>query len=152
MKRRRSEAGFTLLEIVCVLAIIGLLAALVLPSIPRQTSRARLEAYAIETAALLKADRNAAIRRGVPVATELSLATRTIHSPASGRFVRVPRDVGFDAVLATNCAGRATGTTIDFFPSGMSCGGTIVLNRLGTRFEIRVAWLTGGVEIVAAAT
>jgi general secretion pathway protein H len=152
MKRHRNIAGFTLLEIVCVLAIIGLLAALVLPSIPRHTSRARLEAYAIETAALLKADRNTAMRRGVPVATELSLETRTIRSRASGRAVRVPRDVGFDAVLASICAGQAAGTTIDFFPSGMSCGGTIVLSRLGTKFEIRVGWLTGGVEIVAAAT
>jgi general secretion pathway protein H len=152
MKRRRNEKGFTLLEIVCVLAIIGLLAALVLPAIPRQTSRARLEAYAVETAALLKADRNAAMRRGMPVATELSLAARTIRSRASGKFVRVPQDVGFDAVLASICAGHAAGTTIDFFPSGMSCGGTIVLSRLGTRFEIRVGWLTGGVEIVAAAT
>ena len=30
-----------------------------------------LEAYAVETAALLKADRSAAIRRGVAVATDL---------------------------------------------------------------------------------
>jgi general secretion pathway protein H len=37
---------------------------------------------------------------------------------------------------------------IQFLPSGMSCGGTIFLSRLGTTLEVRVAWLTGGVEIV----
>jgi general secretion pathway protein H len=37
---------------------------------------------------------------------------------------------------------------IQFLPSGMSCGGTIFLSRLGTTLEIRVAWLTGAVEIV----
>jgi general secretion pathway protein H len=151
MTRRRGSEGFTLLEIVCVLAIVALLAAVVLPAIPLKTSRPKLEALAVATAALLKADRNAAMRRGVPVATELSLATRTIRSRANGQQVRVPSDVGFDAVLATLCAGRAAGPTIDFFPSGMSCGGTIIMNALGTRLEIRVSWLTGSVEIVPAA-
>ena len=36
------ERGFTLLEMVCVLAIIALLAAVLLPFIPRETSRSRL--------------------------------------------------------------------------------------------------------------
>src|ERR1700684_4646175 len=61
------QDGYILLEIVCVLAIIGLLAAIILPAIPRATSRARLEGYAVETAALLKADRNAALRRAIQV-------------------------------------------------------------------------------------
>lgn len=65
----RRAAGFTLIEVVCVLAIIALLAGLILPAIPRATSRSRLEAYALEVAALLSADRNTAIRRHV----ELSL-------------------------------------------------------------------------------
>ena len=56
------EAGFTLIEVVCVLAIIALLAALVLPAIPRATSQERLAGYAVEVAALLKGDRNAAMR------------------------------------------------------------------------------------------
>ena len=56
------QDGYILLEIVCVLAIIGLLAAIILPAIPRATSRARLEGYAVATAAVLKADRVAALR------------------------------------------------------------------------------------------
>ena len=51
------------------MAIIAMLALLALPAIPRGTTPARLEAYAVATAALLRADRNAAIRRRVPVAT-----------------------------------------------------------------------------------
>jgi len=59
-------AGFTLLEVVCVLAIVAILAAILLPIVPRGTSRARLESYAIETAAMLKVDRNIAMRKRVP--------------------------------------------------------------------------------------
>src|SRR5665213_4378996 len=54
-----SEGGFTLIEVVCVLAIIAMLAAILLPEIPRGTSRSRLEAYALEIATVLKTDRNA---------------------------------------------------------------------------------------------
>src|ERR1700748_2852178 len=53
----QGERGFTLLEMVCVLAIVALLAAVLLPFIPHETSRARLEAYALQAASLLKAYR-----------------------------------------------------------------------------------------------
>jgi len=143
------EAGFTLLEIVCVLAIVGLLAALALPHFPKGTTRTRLEGYALDTAAILKGDRNAAIRTGTPVATTLSAVARTARSGATGAIVRLPEDVAFDAILAKRCGDRRVGTTIDFFPSGMSCGGTIAISRHGVGFQIRVNWLTGGVEVVA---
>jgi general secretion pathway protein H len=148
MSPRDGEDGFTLLEIVCVMAIISILAALILPAIPRGTSRTRLEAFALQTAALLKTDRLAAMQRRVRVATELDPISRSIRSGATGNSIVLPRDVGFDALLASRCNQRAAGRTIDFFPSGMSCGGTIALLRPGGGFQVRVNWLTGGVEIV----
>jgi len=148
MTVRQGTSGFTLLEMVCVLAIIALLLATALPALPRGTSRPMLEAYALRTAALLKADRAAAIRRGVPVATELSPMARMIRSGANGRSLQLPQDVGFRAILASQCGARAAGTTIQFLPSGMSCGGTIYLSRPGVTLEVRITWLTGGVEIV----
>ena len=147
--RPHLEAGFTLIEVVCVVALLTILAAILLPAFPRGTSRSRLEAFAIETAALLKADRNAAVRRRMPVVTQVDAMGRTIRSGATGRVVRVPNDVGFDAVLAARCNQRPAGPTIRFFASGMSCGGVIALTRLGTGYEIRVNWLTGGVEVAA---
>jgi general secretion pathway protein H len=138
-----------LLEMVCAVAMVALLAAILLPRLARGTSRPRLEAYAIETATLLKADRNAAMWRRVAVAAEVDAAGRTVRSGSSGRVVRVPDDVVFDALLPERCEGRPALSSISFFATGMSCGGTIRLTRLGNWFEVRVNWLTGGIDVVA---
>jgi general secretion pathway protein H len=143
------EAGFTLIEIICVLAIVGLLAALALPAFPRATSRTQLEGYVLDVAALLKGDRNAAIRTRSSVATQLSAQGRTVRSGFNGASLQLPDDVAFNAILAKRCGDRAVGSEIDFFPSGMSCGGTIEISRQGVGFQIRVNWLTGGVEVVS---
>jgi general secretion pathway protein H len=147
-ERGIGERGFALIEILCVLAIIGLLAAIILPAIPRTTTRAKLESYAVETAALLKADRNAALRRQIQVTTQIDAVARSIRSGVTGRSIRLPNDVSLEALLASRCADRNAGRSIDFFPSGMSCGGTLALTRPGMGYEVRVNWLTGGVDIV----
>jgi hypothetical protein len=71
-----------------------------------------LEAYAVETAALLKADRNAP-SGGVAVATDLA-RSRTIRSGASGRL-RLPQMSGLMQLRAN----RAAGMAIQFLPSNV---------------------------------
>jgi general secretion pathway protein H len=147
-----TERGFTLLEMVCVLAIVAMLAAVLLPLVPRQTSRSRLQAYALQMATLLKTDRNAAIRRGTDVSTFVDAGSRSLRSGVTLETVRVPDDVRFQALLPQTCRQRATLSTIDFFANGMSCGGAITLTRLDAGYEVRVNWLTGRVEVVSQAT
>jgi general secretion pathway protein H len=147
-----AERGFTLLEMVCVLAIIALLAAVLLPIIPRETSRSRLQAYALQAATLLKADRNAAITGHVSVATLVDPGARAIRSGASRAAIRIPNDVRFDALLPETCQQQAALSTIRFFANGTSCGGTIALTRFDTGYEVRVNWLTGRIEIVSRNT
>ena len=146
---RDSERGFTLLEMVSVLALIAIMAAVLLPLIPRQTSRARLQAYALQAAAVLKEDRNAAIRQGTAVATLVDAGSRLIRSGATAAFIRIPEDVRFEALLPRSCNHREALSTINFFASGMSCGGAIALTRLDVGYEVRVNWLTGRIEIVS---
>jgi general secretion pathway protein H len=145
----RGRAGFTLIEMVGVIAVVAMLAAILLPSIPRGTTRPRLEAYAIEAAALLKADRTAALRRHAQITAQVDAPGRAIRSGSTGRILQVPDDVGFEATLPLSCNERPARSTISFFATGASCGGTIVLSRLGAGYEVRVNWLTGGIEVVA---
>jgi general secretion pathway protein H len=146
------QTGFSLLEMVCAMALIAILAAILLPIAPRQTSRARLQAYALETATLLKSDRNAAIRAGADVSTLVDAPSRAIRSGATSQTIRIPDDVRFDALLPRTCQQRAVLSAISFFADGMSCGGAITLARLDMAYEIRVNWLTGRIEIVPRST
>jgi general secretion pathway protein H len=147
-----SQDGFTLLEVVCVLAIVAMLAAVIAPVLPRGTSRPRMESYALAMAALLKADRNAAVRTGRTIDTHIEATSRLVRSGVTGRSIRVPDDVAVNALLPARCGGAAATAGIRFFSSGMSCGGNITLSRQGIGYEIRVNWLTGGVDIVSLAT
>ncbi|MGJ4949938.1 pilus assembly FimT family protein [Bradyrhizobium sp. HKCCYLS20291] len=149
--REHIEAGFTLLEVVCALAIIALLAGVLLPAMPKQTSQPRLEAYAIELAALLKADRSAAIKRGSEISTHIDTHSRSISSGVNGQAIRIPDDVKLETVLPRTCNDRPAFETISFFGSGLSCGGIIALKRTHSGYEIRVNWLTGRIELVPTA-
>ena len=66
-----------------VVAIVAMLAAILLPSLPRSTSRQRLAGYAVETAALLQADRTAAVHRNAPVSAQVDAPARLIRSGAN---------------------------------------------------------------------
>ena len=132
--------------------MVALMAAILLPWLAGGTTRPRLEAYAVELATLLKADRNAALQRRGSVATLVDAPGRTVASGASDRMVRIPHDVIFEVLLPEHCNGKPAMSTISFFATGMSCGGVLRLTRFGSGFDVRVNWLTGGIEIVAQTT
>jgi general secretion pathway protein H len=146
---RTGESGFTLLEMACVLAIVAILAAILLPRMPTETSRPRLEAYAVEAVAMLKSDRTSAIRLRQLISTEIDVQARSIRSGATTKVMQFPDDVQFSALLPERCNNRPAYSTISFLPTGMSCGGVLGLTRSGDEYEIRVNWLTGGIELVA---
>lgn len=143
------DTGFTLLEVVCVLAITAMLAAILLPAIPRGTSLPQLDGLALQAAALLNADHAAAESQHREIATLVDAPSRMIQSGASGRFLRFPSDVTVQALFASRCDNRAAGAAIHYLPSGLSCGGVLTLTRSGTGFQVRVNWLTGIADVAA---
>ena len=143
-----NDAGFTLLEVVCVLAIVALLAAIALPEMPRATTMPAIEGYAVRAAALLNADHAASERQHREIATSINVKARVIQSGATGVTVQFPDDVIVQAIFATRCNERPAGPAIHFLSSGLSCGGVIDLTRLGAGYEVRVNWLTGVAEVV----
>jgi general secretion pathway protein H len=89
-----------------VLAVVAMLAAILLPRVSRETSRPRLEGYAIEAAAILKADRTAAMKAGRQIATNIDANLRSIRSGATGKVLHVADDVVVTALLPERCNDR----------------------------------------------
>ena len=99
-----AERGFTLLEMVCVLAIIALLAAVLLPFIPRRNVPRPF-------AGLCAADGDAPERGPLsprsaagPASQRWSMQAGVRSIPVRGRIsIHIPDDVRFDAILPQTC-------------------------------------------------
>ncbi len=132
MKQRRDH-GFTLLEMIVVLNILGLAAGLIMTRGPMHSSRLDADAAAHELAASLRLARGRAIAQNRDVAVVLG---------ANGYAVDgVPaRWMPSDEVLS--------GTTqIRFAPDGSSSGGAITVQGPASQVSIAVDWLTGRVRL-----
>jgi general secretion pathway protein H len=136
------RAGFTLIELSMAMLILALIAAIALPRILPGSSASALRFSAWEVAAMLRADRNAAIGDRRAVDTRFDLAGHRITSGASGRMIRLPGEVSLR--LDSRIDGR-----IRFTPDGRSSGGLFVLARGSAGYGVRINGFTGVVEIVA---
>ena len=109
-RARRADpgAGFTLVEVTLALTLVGLLAALSLPRVLPDATSTALRLKTFEVAALLRADRNAALRTGQTTATEVDLAARRVRSGASGRWIVLPDSVAVRLTTDLAIPGWAT--------------------------------------------
>ncbi len=113
------HAGFTLLEITLVMALMGLITALALPRALPEGNSTALRIKAFEVAALLRSDRNAALRTGRIVATVVDLTARRVRSGASDAAVVLPDHYALRLVAALS-------NGIQFFPDGRFSGGELI--------------------------
>lgn len=148
-KCRSAQAGIILLDMVLALAIFGLLALLVFPTLPRGTTPSRQGAYASQIAALMKNDRTAAARQGREVATRVDVINRRISSGATSATVTLPPDVTLDVTASDLCADQPGRFAIVFSADGRSCGAIIRIAKGELDWRIRVHWLTGHIDVVA---
>lgn len=139
---RGRRGGFTMLEMLVALAIIGMAGALAAQLLRPQSSRLRLEAATRALCATLRAARSRAIAINAPAAVTFDLANKTYASPVGGLAV-LPKEIALRLEVASREA-RGEAASIRFFPDGGATGGDIALDLGGRRAEISVNWLTGG--------
>jgi general secretion pathway protein H len=144
-----SRRGIILLDVVLALAVIALIMLLALPALPRGTSAARHQAYALQIAAALKADRTAAARSAGTVATLINVGERRIVSGADGHQIALPRDLALNVLASDLCTVGPGRFAIAFTADGRSCGAVIRVSSSQRDWRIRINWLTGFVDVVA---
>lgn len=120
----RPAAGFTLLELLAVLAMLGVLLALGAPALVHATSRLRVDLAATEAAAILDRARLLAVRSNAHVAVRFDASggavTWALYADGDGDGVRW-RDVerGDDPTLQVPLPLRRTGASVHLgFPPG----------------------------------
>ncbi|MCY1281158.1 Chthon cassette protein D [compost metagenome] len=105
LARSRPSSGFTLIELMVVIALIAITTSVAIPSFQRFLERARADAAAAEVAGLFSLARSEAIRRNVPVTIcRATTATSTVcaqdaQADWGGRWI-VFQDTDNDQVRA----------------------------------------------------
>lgn len=146
----RSQArGFTLLEMLAVIVLIGIAAAVVSVSVSRGLAGARVRAASTDLATALRYTRTQAIVHARTEVFQVDVATHSYRVPGRPE-VRLP---GGMRLAVTSAAEDRRGThvaQIRFFPDGSSTGGRVTLKRGAREWQVNVAWLTGAVTVATA--
>jgi general secretion pathway protein H len=146
--RRRRAAGFTLIEIVIVLAVLGFALALILDYKAPWSSALDLKATAAEVAQQLRLARTEAIARDQPVEFALDLARHRYRIDGLPAHP-LPAQFALQMLMIAGEQQGPGGGAIRFNPDGSSSGGRISLSSGNQRIAVGVDWLTGRVTIAA---
>ena len=149
-KGRNRDAGFTLVEVLVVLAVVGLALGVVALRGPQRSPALDLRAAAGTVAETLRLARSRAVAGNRTVGVAFDVAGPSLR--LDGATPRgLPPGIAM-AVTATlgNTAGGRLGA-IQFAPDGSSSGGRVVLQGGGRRTQVGVEWLTGRVSVADGA-
>lgn len=140
-----SGAGFTLIEMIVVLVVLGVMLALVVERGPMRSPTFEARAAAREIAQELRGARAKAIAANRAVDFMLDVDRHRFNVDA-GPVKFIPPWLDVAAVAASGVARGVRISSIRFAPDGSSSGGRIELARGEMHFRIGVDWLTGRVN------
>ncbi len=146
MKASRAQ-GFTLLEMLAVILLIGIAAAAVSISVTQGLASARVRAASSELAGALRATRAQAIVRGQEQHFDVDTRANTYRN-VKQQDVRLPKGLRLSITSAKDDQPNDHTGRIRFFPDGSSTGGRITLQSGKREWHVNVSWLTGEVRVV----
>lgn len=140
----RSSKGFSLLELVMVMAILALAVAVLLPRWQRAGVHG-LRAQAKTLREAMQAAKLQAMASGETQHFRWNPSTREWQTAqASGK---IPDDIEVRLTFGQDRRSATLDPKIDFSPDGLSTGGRLVLQRDGRTQQLDIDWLSGQVQI-----
>lgn len=148
-KRDPAIAGFTLLEMLVVLALVGLSLGLFVGAGRPVPAGTAAQAAAIEIAGALRLARSQAILGNRPVVFTLDLAARRYGVGTTPDRALPPAVLLGLLTASSQVVGGSTGR-IRFEPDGSSTGGRVSVTGGSRSVMVGVDWLSGRTSVVAA--
>jgi general secretion pathway protein H len=141
----RGERGFTLLELIVTLFVVGLAVALTIPAIGRSTESISVRADVAGFAAVLRHARERAVtgRKTHAVVIDPQAHKMTVHTGSPDGDVRETRSL---AERLTVEATPPSALTVRFEPQGNSSGGDFKLVSGSITYLVSVDAITGRVK------
>jgi general secretion pathway protein H len=137
-----ARAGFTLMEMLVVLAIIALVAGMSSQLVRPASPKLRVEAAARALCSAARATRVRAVATNQEMSLFVDVAHKTFRSAVIAETT-MPNDARVDLTVAGGQRQGREGGAIVFFPGGGSTGGDVSIDLAGHRAHIGVNWLTG---------
>jgi general secretion pathway protein H len=140
--RASARAGFSLIEMLAALAILGLVAGLATQLGGRPSPRLRVESATRSLCAALRQTRMRAIAGNEEMALTIDLRRKAFFSPVVAE-TPLPNDARIDLAVSSVERRSRDRADVAFYPSGGSSGGELTIALAGVRAQIAVNWLTG---------
>ena len=148
MPARNTARAFTLVELLVVLAIAGLVLALIPPILDNMLPENRVRGAARHLAAELKLCRSQAIRTREETLLILDVGQRNYRTADRERGLNLPEEATLSLTTAESEMLAELRGAIRFFPDGSSTGGQIRLHYRSSEYVVDVNWLTGQISIL----
>jgi general secretion pathway protein H len=142
----RRQAGFTLLEMIIVIAVLGMALGLVVTRGPMRSPTMEMQAVVNQVAQGLRVARSRAIANNAPVRFTVDIPLHSF-SIGSDRPVVLPRTVTIAMTAVSSETAESRLAAIRFYPDGSATGGRIDLAAGQRLAHIGVDWLTGRVSV-----
>ena len=139
--------GVTLFELLIVLSIMAIVAAMVVPVFGAGVSSSEMKSAARQVAAALRFARSDAVATRKETRVVLDLERRTFQVDRDPRLHALPKQLEMKLFTAQRDIVDEKVGAIRFYPDGGSNGGRVTLAAGERKYEIDIDWLTGRVAI-----
>ena len=145
---RLVQRGFTLLEMLLVLMLLGMMYALLPPMFASGGSVTELKAAARQVAAGLRKARGQAIADRQESTLSIDVDAKKFQLSGDPKVYSLPGAASVSVQTADSEVYAENLASIRFYPDGGSTGGRVTLAMGARAFMVDVDWLTGRVEIL----